>query len=234
MTSLISDLQPSNQPVLSNKPLNNLQSGISLQRAAVVISTSSANSSNCPCTTLKNQTYINQDFTNTAFINLTMISGGFTACDLTLTNFTKSVLASYSFLRCTGYSPMFYQVTLSDASFVGCTMTNASWAGQRCKKFPAVVPFSAAMGKTMRILVTRLWIILRRIPLLNSTFARSLVLRWKVSTSRGRPCKIASLAIPNSTMRVFRQWIWIIHRFITRHWVASVSQTVRRYPVSIF
>lgn len=134
MTSLISDLQPSNQPVLSNKPLNNLQSGISLQRAAVVISTSSANSSNCPCTTLKNQTYINQDFTNTAFINLTMISGGFTACDLTLTNFTKSVLASYSFLRCTGYSPMFYQVTLSDASFVGCTMTNASWGGATLQK----------------------------------------------------------------------------------------------------
>lgn len=127
MTSLAGDLLQDNQPEFSNKPLINFQTGKSLQRVTVTPSVTN-NTSNCPCTTIINEVHESQDLTDNAFINLTMISGRFTECDLTRTNFTKSILASYAFNKCFGDSPIFYEVSLSDASFNDCSIINASWS----------------------------------------------------------------------------------------------------------
>lgn len=108
---------------MSNQYLTTLQAGISVQRIMY------GGDSTCPCMTIMNTQFTNQDLSYRAFVNMTLIHDTFTGCTLNSTNFTKSTFAQCLFQTCTGVSPTFFQVSMSDVSFNHCSLTNAPWNG---------------------------------------------------------------------------------------------------------
>lgn len=109
---------------MSNQRLTSLQAGISVQRIAY-------GGSSCPCMTITNTQYTNQDLSYRALVNMTLINDVFTGCKLDSTNFTKSTLASCQFKQSTGDATVFFQVSMSDVSFNNCALgraqLNGSW-----------------------------------------------------------------------------------------------------------
>lgn len=98
-----------------------LQAGLSIQRVVPL------KSSACPCPTLSNKKYTNEDLSRRPFVNMTMLNHEFLECMLTRTNFTKSILATFLFQTCQGESTTFTQVNMSDGCLSQCEFDKAVW-----------------------------------------------------------------------------------------------------------
>jgi uncharacterized protein YjbI with pentapeptide repeats len=98
-----------------------LQAGLSVQRVMY--------NAPCPCPTVQETKYTDQDLTRRAFVNLTMSNVEFLRCIMKRTNFTKTTLALFSMKQSDGTCATFSQVSLSDGCLASCNFSDAVWIG---------------------------------------------------------------------------------------------------------